>query len=214
MGDITDIRANTFKQSTIVHAIQKSGIWPIEKEQVLYQLQRLSAPQQTNPTEVSPPATLTYNKQSYSSRVETRIPLLLSSPSRQRYTTFITDEEHVLARALLTEQELMLTHTREKEQLKRRCTSRRTLQKGGHLSVIEGRDKIDGKTELAGVAARKAERQRKKQVADFHRTGIDIPEELQNPIEDPEALAQAQDESDSQNNRQCDRESEQQSDRE
>jgi hypothetical protein len=56
----------------------------------------------------------------------------------------------------------------------------------------------------AGVAARKAERQRRKRVAFFRRAGTEIPEELQNPIEDPEALAQAENEAGSESDGQSD----------
>jgi hypothetical protein len=81
------------------------------------------------------------------------------------------------------------------------------------LSVDEARDKIDLKTQIAaekaaakaarvqkkaqraalqaihqaGIKARKAERDRKKRVAILTKAGAPIPEELQDPIPDPEA---------------------------
>ena len=225
MRDLPEIRAKTFKERTIIHAFENAGIWPIDKEQALPQLKKFSAPQQAKVTAELLPLTLQQTEiQLYEWKA--RIPLLLSSPSRHRYTAFVDSEAQVLAKAQLTELELQLANSREEEQRRRRVTSKRTLQKGGHLSVDEARDKIERKAELAaenaakkeqraqkklqtaaardlhwaGVAARRAERERKKRVAFLNRAGTEIPEELEDPIEDPEALAQAENLSSSESN--------------
>ena len=213
LRDLAGIRANTFKSSTIIHAFQNSGIWPIDKELALSKLQKYSAPEQTEIAGELPPTTLQQTELQLS-QWKAQIPVLLSSPSRRRYSDFIAGTEQVLAKAQLTELDLSLATQREVERRKRQATNRRTVQKGGHLSVDEARDKIDQKAQLAaekaaakaaralkkqerataqalhqaGIKARKAERERKKRVAALTKAGAQIPEELQDPIPDPEAI--------------------------
>ena len=83
----------------------------------------------------------------------------------------------MLAKAQLTELDLSLATQREVERRKRQATNRRTVQKGGHLSVDEARDKIDQKAQLAAEkAAAKAARALKKQeratAQALHQAGI------------------------------------------
>jgi len=210
--DLPEIRANTFKASTIIHAFKKSGIWPVDREEALSKLQKYSAPQQAETAGVLPLVTLQQTELQLH-EWKARIPVLLSSPSRRRYSDFINGTEQVLAKAQLIELDLGLAVHREDEQRKRQATNRRTIQKGGHLSINEARDKIDRKAQLAvekaaakiakaqkklqtataqalhraGVTARKAERERKKRVAVLTKARAPIPEELQDPIPDPEA---------------------------
>jgi len=210
--DLPEIRANTFKASTIIHAFQKSGIWPIDKEEALSKLLKYSAPQQAEIAGELRPMTL-QQTESQLHEWKTRIPVLLSSPSRRRYSDFINGTEQVLAKAQLVELDLNLAVRREDGQRKRQATNRRTIQKGGHLSVNEARDKIDQKAQLAaekaatkvaraqkklqtaatralhqaGVTARRAERDRKKRLAVLTKAGATIPEELQDPIPSPKA---------------------------
>jgi hypothetical protein len=92
-----------------------------------------------------------------------KIPLLLSSPSRQRYENFISGTEQVLATAQLQELNLKIIQQQYEEQRKQKATNKRTLQKGGHLTVQEARDKIEQKADLiARKASQKAARESKK----------------------------------------------------
>jgi len=69
----------------------------------------------------------------------------------------------VLAKAQLTELDLGLATSKEAKQRKRQATNRRTVQKGGHLSVDEAREKMDQKVQIvAEKAAAKAARAQKK----------------------------------------------------
>jgi len=164
--DLPEIRENTFKASTIIHAFQNSGIWPIDREEALSKLQKYSAPQQAEIGGELPSVTL-QQTESQLNEWKARIPLLLSSPSRRRYSDFIAGTEQVLAKAQLTKLDLGLATRRETEQRKKQATSRRTIQKGGHLSVEEGRAKIDQKAQLAAekAAAKVARAQKKLQTA-------------------------------------------------
>jgi hypothetical protein len=212
--DLPTIRANTFKESTIKHAFKNSGIWPIDVAQALKQLQKYSKPELETLSQL-PLATLKGSEiqlQEWSAK----IPLLLSSPSRERYNNFATTTEQVLAKAQLQELDLIVLQRQVEEQRTRRATNKRTLQKGGHLSVDEAREKIEQKTQLAiekasqkaareskklqrsaaldlhraGVVARKAERHRKKRVAMLTKARANIPNEIAEPIPDLEALTQ------------------------
>jgi len=226
--DLPEIRANTFKASTVIHAFRNSGIWPVDREEALSKLQKYSAPQQPEIAGELPSVTL-QQTESQLNEWKARIPVLLSSPSRRRYSEFIARTEQVLAKAQLTELDLGLATCRETEQRKKQATNRRTVQKGGHLSVEEARDKIDQKAQLAaqkaaakvarahkklqtaakqalhqaGVTARRAERDRKKRVAALTKARATIPEELQDPIPNPEAESdEAESESKSESDRQ------------
>ena len=164
--DLPEIRANTFKASTIIHAFRNSGIWPIDREEALSKLQKYSAPQQAKIAGELPPATLKQTE-SQLNEWKARIPLLLSSPSRRRYSDFIAGTEQVLVKAQLTELDLGLATCRETEQRKKQATSRRSIQKGGHLSVEDAQAKIDQKAQLAAekAAAKVARAQKKLQTA-------------------------------------------------
>jgi hypothetical protein len=211
--DLPLIRANTFKELTITHAFTNSGIWPIDVMQALKQLQKYAKPiTLLNSTSQQQPTTLK-DSEIQLQQWNAKIPLLLSSPSRQRYENFISGTEQVLATAQLQELDLKIIQRQVEEQRKQKAISKRTLQKGGHLTVEEARDKIEQKAELitrkasqkaareskklqravtqdlhkAGVIARKAERHRKKRVAMLTKAGANIPDEIIEPIVDPEA---------------------------
>jgi len=59
----------------------------------------------------------------------------------------------VLAKAQLTKLDLGLATSKEAEQRKRQATNRRTVQKGGHLSVDEAWEKMDQKAQIVAEKA-------------------------------------------------------------
>lgn len=50
MRDLTHIRKQTFKESTIIHAFQKAGVWPVSCSIALTKLYTYSQPRPTTPT--------------------------------------------------------------------------------------------------------------------------------------------------------------------
>ena len=128
----------------------------------------------------------------------------------------------MLARGIIKDVEHELLIERVKEQQKAKTRSRKSLQKGGQLTVNEARHKIAEKqakerakdqakkernwrilrnaekAELhkRGVTARKAERERKKELLRLQTAKLSIPSELLFAIPDPEKQAAKQTESD------------------
>jgi DDE superfamily endonuclease len=208
--DLPSIRSNTFKVSTVQHAFKNSGIWPIDVRQALQQLQKYS--KVVTPLLQEPATPRESENQLHEWNI--RISILLSSPSRHRYEEFVTGTEKVLAEAQLQALDLQHIQRIVQEQRIWKATNKRTLQKGGHLSVEEAYEKIAEKESLAkekatktanraskklqraaaqdlhkaGVIARRAERHRKKRVAMLTQAGAIIPEEIEDPIPDPEAI--------------------------
>ncbi|KFY68309.1 hypothetical protein V496_01174, partial [Pseudogymnoascus sp. VKM F-4515 (FW-2607)] len=83
----------------------KAGIWPINGTIALAKLQKYSKPAPTLPTII--PATFQDSEQQLQ-HWKAKLPILLSSPSRQRYTNFITGVEEVLAYGQLQELNLSI----------------------------------------------------------------------------------------------------------
>ena len=54
MRDLTKIRDQTFKESTITSAFRKAGIWPISCNTALEKLHTYSQPTPTQPTQPTP----------------------------------------------------------------------------------------------------------------------------------------------------------------
>jgi hypothetical protein len=121
---------------------------------------------------------------------ESRIPVLLSSPSRRAFNSWAKDTQAVLAGGDIKDIKYEALSLRIQAQQKSKARSRRLLQKDGQLTVHEARHKITEKhakertkeeahkqrnwqkilnaekTDLhrRGITARKAERLRKKEI--------------------------------------------------
>ncbi|OBT38980.1 hypothetical protein VE00_10732 [Pseudogymnoascus sp. WSF 3629] len=185
------IREKTFKELTITHAFKKAGIWPIDSsfQESEAQLQHWKV----------------------------TLPVLLSSPSRQRYNNWVISTETVLAHGQLQELNLSILRRQVDQHKNRGRNSRLRLQIGGALTVDEARALQTEKAERvaekeaakeariarqatnqarkqlkrAGIEARKQERLRKKRVKAYEKAGNPIPPEDQDPIPDPEAESES-----------------------
>ncbi|KFY68125.1 hypothetical protein V496_01285 [Pseudogymnoascus sp. VKM F-4515 (FW-2607)] len=223
MGDFPQIREQTFKESTILSAFRKAGIWPISCNTALEKLRIYSQPTQptiqptqpTTPTLLQPITPIPTTFQGVErglQRWKDRLPVAFSSPSRQSYSNWATGAAQVLAAGQLQELDLRAIQQQVKNSKKKRG-GRRRLQVGGELRASDAHELIARKAELraqkltaaearklsqahkqaqkqlhrAGIEARKAERLRKKSVAQLTKSGLPIPPELEDPITDPEA---------------------------
>lgn len=219
MRDLTKVREQTFKASTITHAFEKAGIWPINCSIALQMLRKYSKPAPTLPTII--PTTFQDSEEQLQ-YWKTKLPILLSSPSQQRYQNFVIGVEGVLAHGQLQELNLSILQRQANEHKKNRGrNSRARLQIGGALSVDKARALLKEKAEQAvakeaakearvarqatnqahkqlrraGIEARKEERLRKKRVKAYQKARNPIPPEDQDPIPDPEAEAESESES-------------------
>ena len=147
---------------------------------------------------------------------EKRILVLLSSPSRSVFNSWAKGTQTVLAGDDIKDIEYETLLARVQTQQKARTRSHRSLQKGGQLTTHEARHKIAekhakerakeeakkqrswakivraDKIELhkRGVAARKAERMRKKEVLRLQKANLAVPHDLLDAIRDPEKQAE------------------------
>jgi hypothetical protein len=205
MRDLSGIRSKTFKTQTIIHAFAKAGVWPVNRNHALTKLQKYSKPEVQLPQTPTPiPASLK-DSETQLQQWKPKILVLLSSPSRRQYENWATSTEQVLVSAQLQELDFSILERQVMEQRNQKAKSKRTLQLGGALTVENARRlqarklqkeankmaqkearvaksaTIQARKELcqAGVAARKAERLRKKRVAAFRKAGQVIPPEAQ-----------------------------------
>ena len=215
MRDLSTIREKTFKELTIVHAFKKAGVWPINYENALTKLRKYSKPAPTLPS-ILPDSFQDSEEQLQ--HWKATLPVLLSSPSRQRYNNWVIGTEVVLAHGQLQELNVSILQRQVNEHKNRGRSSRVRLQIGGALTVEDARAQQAEKAERAaekeaskeariarqatnqarkqlyraGVEARKQERLRKKRVKACQKAGNPIPIEDQDPIPDPEAESESE----------------------
>jgi hypothetical protein len=212
--DLPEIRSNTFKEQTIIHAFQNSGVWPVDMNIAIQKLQKYSKPTLLPQTPTTIPQTFR-DSESQLQLWKAKIPILLSSPSRPQFHDWVTGTEQVLVSGQLQEFDYSILKSRVEEQRKAKSKSRRSLQNGGALTATQAREiqaerlrkeltktakkaariakslAIQARNQLhrAGINARKEERLRKKKVAALVRSNQPVPPELEEPIPDPEELA-------------------------
>lgn len=143
-----------------------------------------------------------------------RIEETLSSPSRQRWTSSVTKIQVQLTESTLVHSELTQITAMMIEQRERKVISRKSIQKGGPITVEQARKKIhekkvkeqtkehakemrerrrmlniEHKLQIrAGINARKAEKARRRELLQFQKDNprIEPPKELLQVIVDPD----------------------------
>ena len=191
MRDLTHIREQTFKESTIISAFQKAGIWPISCNTALTKLRTYSQPttQPIQPTQLTLPIRVSTPKPSTFQGVEEglqhwkqRVPEGFSSPSKQSYRNWLTGTEEVVASGQLLELDLRTVRRQVEESKKRASRSRARLQFGGELLAAQAHELRAQKAELLAQKlqakeaqiARQATNQARKQL---RRAGIEARKE-------------------------------------
>jgi len=136
MRDLSKIREQTFKVSTITHAFEKAGIWPVNYSITLLKLQKYSKP---SSNELALPTMASSFKDSETQLYQwkAKVPVLISSPSRQRYKDWLEGTEEALATGQLQELDLTILKRRIEEQKNKVVNSRLRLQVGGAVTVKE-----------------------------------------------------------------------------
>jgi hypothetical protein len=151
-------------------------------------------------------------------RWKSKVPDLLSSPSRLHFQNWIKGTEQVLIQGQIKDLEHSIFEQQVQDQRQAKAYSRRTLKTGGALTAKEARYLQSKKVEKeaakqakraaralksqavqaqkllhqAGVQARKEERARKRAIATLNKRKQPIPDHLLQPILDPEAEVQVE----------------------
>jgi len=211
--DLTDIRTDTFKKGTIIGAFRKAGMWPINSKEALKKIKIYNPPEKPVQPAVSPqtPTKFTEVEQQLQFWKE-KLPELLSSGAGRKWDSFVRGTEEVVVGGSLVVLQLNLLSNKVTEQQKTKVRSRKVVQRNsGPLTATEARqriaekdtkvrvekeqslryksrvqlNKVKSKYYTLGVAARKAERQRKQQNLLILKEKREIPMELQLPIRNP-----------------------------
>jgi hypothetical protein len=160
--DLPNIREQTFKESTITHAFQKAGIWPISYTIAIQKLRSYSKPRPTTPPtlpirQLTPkPSTFRDSEQGLQ-RWKAKLTGLLSSLSQKSYTNCLTGTEEVLASGQLQQLDLQVLQQQVEEQKKSRGRSRARLQVGGELNADQAQELRAAKPELEAQKAQAKE---------------------------------------------------------
>ena len=134
--DLTKIRDNTFKKSTIQSAFEKSGIWPINEKKCTEQLKKFVPSQNENnsssfPTlpRVQPKTVDDVERGLLEWLPKIRDNTQWGDPVReQELEEFVSNTKEVVAKSTLTKFELSLHHERRSNELLQRATSRKRLR--------------------------------------------------------------------------------------
>ena len=191
--DLPTIRAQTFTKGNCIKAFRDSGIWPpnyekIEKKVAIY----------AKPAHLETPRQAIQASQDLSNWSQ-RFEEILSSPSRQKWTSSYMEIQTQLTETELFRSELTQITMVMTEQRQRKVRSRKSIQNGGAITVEQARKKIhekivkeeareeakekrerrrmlsiEYKLQLrAGIDARRAERVRKRELLEFQRSNPD-----------------------------------------
>jgi hypothetical protein len=160
MRDLTSIREQTMKYHTIRNAFQESGIWPPSAKQGI---KKMRVYQKKNPIDTQeddelelpklPPqyALDIYTTAATVREFADRDPTQFSDPSIKRFRRTMKDVNVQLNKGILSDIKLKADQVKEKAELKRRSTSRRSIQKGGAATSI---NKLREKKEIRDYAER------------------------------------------------------------
>ena len=163
--DLPYIREQTFKESTIIHAFQKAGIWPISCDIAIAKLRTYSQPrprQYNRPTTlplrpITPKPSSFRDSEQGLQRWKSKLTGLLSSPSQKSYNSWATGTEEMLASGHLQQLDLRVLQQQVEEQKKGKGKSRARLQIGGQLTAERAYELRAAKAELIAQKARAKE---------------------------------------------------------
>jgi hypothetical protein len=129
--DLRDIRTQTFKEETIMHAFRDSGMWPVSfaaAQKKMRQYKRSQRQQEQEEDEEKgyqlPRVGAYWETQGALQEWENRIPEEFSSPSKARYKETLHTTQVLLARGSIQEMESLRIRSQFNQDAKRRLHSR------------------------------------------------------------------------------------------
>ena len=111
-------------------------MWPVNSTVALKKIKKYSKPEKLPQTQVQIPATLRDSEEQLEVW-KTKIPILLSSPSRRQFNNWAIGTAEVLAGAQLQEFDHSVLQKQVTEHMDKKSKSRRTLQLGGALTAAD-----------------------------------------------------------------------------
>ena len=194
MRDLTHIREQKFKESTIISAFRKAGIWPMSCNTALTKLRTYSQPATQSTTQPIEPTTPTLQRVSIPKpstfrgveeglqHWKQRVPEGFSSPSKKSYRNWLTGTEEVVASGQLLELDLRTVRRQVQESKQRASRSRARLQFRGEILAAQAHELRAEKAELLAQkliakearVARQAKNRARKQL---RRAGIEARKE-------------------------------------
>jgi hypothetical protein len=213
MQDLTEIRAETFKKRTIYSAFEKAGIWPISCKTAIAKIKVYSPPEAPVELPTLPRTPTRFQHAEYGLLYwKEKVSEKLSSPSREPFASWARGTERVLAGGELAVLQHKALATKVQNQQKAKYQNRNVLQKNGVLTAEDAwakkeanrakrqailnkrratliritRNKIKNELKTRGVAARKLERERKRQVEALQKAKEFVLFHLLEAIPDPE----------------------------
>jgi hypothetical protein len=220
MRDLTEIRTETFKKGTIHSAFRNAGIWPISCKTAIAKIKVYSPPEAPVELPTLPRTPTRFQHAEYGLLYwKGKVSEKLSSPSCESFDSWARGTERVLAGGELTVLQHKALTTKVQNQQKAKYRNRNVLQKNGVLTTEDAwakkaaneakrqaifakrratliritRNKIKNELKTRGIAARKLERERKKQVEALQKSRQFIPVDLLEAIPDPELSVTAAD---------------------
>jgi hypothetical protein len=220
LRDLKGIRDDTFKKTTIKHAFKDSGMWPISVEACLKNLKVFTPPLDSEPELPTLPRTpkKSGHVEQATFEWEERIPDQWSSPSKERFRSFLRGTREVAAGSALREQPLAVYEQQRVDRINAKTAPKRwhyqlhpnglTLEDAQRIED-EIREKAERKQATAqqrnidklwreerdreyrkGVIARENERQRKRELKLRQASGVYISpyDVISIPIADTEAI--------------------------
>ena len=158
---LTSIRAETFKQQTILSGFRDTGIFPWNPEVVLNKLLEHRAPLQSRwhspPPQLQGASGIPHTPRALKRQadaLEEELAPLLNTPYRQKLHLFSLGAQVQSLDGKQAQQELQIIQREKKERLERRNRSRRAVQLGGTLTVKDGRRIIEKQVEDKEKAAK------------------------------------------------------------
>jgi hypothetical protein len=179
--DLSEIRARTFKDSTIKHAFRDAGMWPVSFKAVKAKLKEYgkktkedikpNSEKEYELPQLKPPSSYTECQEALQG-LENKIYNALSSPTRTRYKIAMDSTNAYLSRGSLHELEVTQARAGAIATHKRRLNTRKSLGKGGSLLAADAletiktkrRNEANDKIKKAKRAVEFAENQAKRQL--------------------------------------------------
>ena len=214
LRDLSWVREQTFKKETIKSAFRKSGMYPPNPSECIKLLKSFTPPPKAPPALPVLPRTpiKAIQAESILFELENKILDPLSSATKPKVQSLIKGTKEILTYSQLQEQELRVVQARRIEEMERKVTKRKVIQKYGGLSLRDAEVKIAEKARkeqellkrkqdrefkrllqigkrmvhTQGLEDRKAERERKKRVKELVLGGYNVSPELLIPILDRE----------------------------
>jgi hypothetical protein len=179
--DLPKIRTQTLKKTTIKHAFEQAGMWPIDRQKVLQKMSKYmkeATPEPLALPDLPPPNTprTTYEFRAKWSKIQPKLQNQLSGPSQRQFDSIERGLHSLLDVSDITRVEQDVLYTRITEVVRKKPTIRRRVGNGemtaSHAQrLIDAKDrKAKEKWEKQAVRAQRIAKNKRKR--ELHELGV------------------------------------------